>query len=146
MCSGWNITGMSLCTFSKAVGLTTLAWPGMPLLTRPWSNYVWNVKLPESELEDFSLLAASTIFEKVRLVQITGKMISYSHFAEDTLCSRETKQKLVVSFFFNTKLFELIILSSTRGTQIWHGVSRLLHRKHLQPNQKKKCHLLIKTH
>lgn len=132
MCSGWNITGMSLCTFSKAVGvcwafpflrikllladwLIPLAWPGMPLLTWPWSNYVWNVKLPESELENFSLLAASTIFEKVRLVQITGKMVSYSHFAEDTLCSRETKQKLVVSFFFNTKLFELIILSSTRG-------------------------------
>lgn len=100
MCSGWNITGMSLCTFSKAVGLATLAWPWMPLLTRPWSNYVWNVKLQESELEDFSLLAASTIFEKIRLVQITGKMVSYSHLAEDTLCSRGTKQKLVVSFFF----------------------------------------------
>lgn len=167
MCSGWNITGKSLCTFSKAVGvcwafpflriklllaawLTTLAWPGMPLLTWPWSNYVWNVKLPESEFEDFNLLAASTVFEKVRLVQITGKMVSYSHFAEDRLCIQEEPNRNWLShFFFNTKLFELIILSSTRGiAKHKYGMVFQGHCIENTYNQtrKKKCHLLIKAH
>lgn len=87
-------------------------------------------------------MTASTIFEKVRLLQITANIGPYSHSAEDRLCVQAKSNRNLLSLFLIPISFELIILSSTRVIAKYkHGVFlRSLHEKHLELNQKSVIH------